>query len=111
MRSGVQLQRCVFHQEFVVRLPEGETLDFGQGYIQVDVPTTIEYKDIDITAHPEHHLTPTPSSRSGQVWVVDLKMVTVRAYSMANHPAGQHRDANIRIATPPWTAHATVGCR
>jgi Na+-transporting NADH:ubiquinone oxidoreductase subunit F len=43
-----------FIKEFVVRLPEGETLDFESGgYVQIDVPkTTVHFKDFDITAHP-----------------------------------------------------------
>ena len=56
-----------FIKEFVVRLPEGETFDFeAGGYIQVDVPTiTVDYKDIDITAHLSITPTPRPSSRNG----------------------------------------------
>ncbi|MFT5293737.1 MAG: Na+-transporting NADH:ubiquinone oxidoreductase subunit F, partial [Flavobacteriales bacterium] len=44
-----------FIKEFVVQLPEGETLDFeAGGYIQVDVPPiTVDFKDMDITSHPE----------------------------------------------------------
>ena len=99
-----------FIKEFVVRLPEGETLDFeAGGYIQVDVPTiTVDYKDIDITAHPEHHPDPkTFQSEWDKFGLWDLKMVNdepiVRAYSMANHPAeGNIVMLNIRIATPPW---------
>ena len=38
-----------------MKLPEGETLDFeAGGYIQIDVPKiTVDFKDMDITAHPE----------------------------------------------------------
>lgn len=41
---------ATFIKEFVVRLPEGENLDFRSGgYIQIDVPKTeIEYKNMDI---------------------------------------------------------------
>jgi len=44
-----------FIKEFVVRLPEGETLDFeAGGYVQVDVPPIlVDFSTIDITAHPE----------------------------------------------------------
>jgi len=44
-----------FIKEFVVQLPEGEHLEFeAGGYIQVDVPAiTVDYRDIDITAHPD----------------------------------------------------------
>ena len=41
-----------FIKEFVVKLPEGETLDFQSGgYIQIDVtPIEVDYKNFDITA-------------------------------------------------------------
>jgi Na+-transporting NADH:ubiquinone oxidoreductase subunit F len=99
-----------FIKEFVVRLPEGETLDFeAGGYIQIDVPAIeVDFKDIDITAHPEDH--PNPNEFQGEwdkfgLW--DLKMknpeLIYRAYSMANHPAeGNIVMLTIRIATPPW---------
>lgn len=102
---------ATFIKEFVVRLPEGETLDFeAGGYIQIDVPAIeVDFKSIDITAHPEHH--PNPNEFQGEwdkiggLW--DLKMKNpepcFRAYSMANHPAeGNIVMLTIRIATPPW---------
>ena len=44
-----------FIKEFVVRLPEGETLDFQSGgYIQIDVPECqVDFKTMDITPHPD----------------------------------------------------------
>lgn len=99
-----------FIKEFVVRLPEGEHLDFeAGGYIQIDVPpTVVDFKDIDITSHPD--LGRDPMDFKGEwdkfgLW--DLKMKNTeeifRAYSMANHPAeGNIIMLNIRIATPPW---------
>jgi Na+-transporting NADH:ubiquinone oxidoreductase subunit F len=99
-----------FIKEFVVEFPEGETLDFeAGGYIQIDVPPiTVDFKNVDITAHPEDH--PNPNEFQAEwdkfgLW--DLKMVNdeevVRAYSMANHPAeGNIVMLNIRVATPPW---------
>ena len=99
-----------FIKEFVVRLPEGETLDFeAGGYIQIDVPETeVDFKNIDITAHPDHHDEPMKFQEDWdkfKLW--GLKMVNeepvVRAYSMANHPAeGNIVMLNIRVATPPW---------
>lgn len=99
-----------FIKEFVVKLPEGETLDFeAGGYIQVDVPAiTVNFKDIDITAHPRLGKKPDEFQEEWDkfgLW--DLKMVNdepiFRAYSMANHPAeGNIIMLNIRIATPPW---------
>jgi Na+-transporting NADH:ubiquinone oxidoreductase subunit F len=101
---------ATFIKEFVVELPEGENLDFESGgYIQIDVPkTTVEFKNFDITAHPDHHEVPDKFKADWdkfQMW--GLKMVNTeeqfRAYSMANHPAeGNIIMLNIRIATPPW---------
>lgn len=99
-----------FIKEFVVRLPEGENLDFeAGGYIQIDVPECeVDFKNIDITAHPKLGRDPmdfkTEWDKFG-LW--DLKMKNdepiFRAYSMANHPAeGNIIMLNIRIATPPW---------
>lgn len=116
---GIKKWECVvasnfnvstFIKEFVVKLPAGETLKFeAGGYIQIDVPvTTVEYKTIDITPHPE--LGHKPDVFQGdwdkfKLW--DLKMKNeegiFRAYSMANHPAeGNIVMLNIRVATPPW---------
>ena len=99
-----------FIKEFVVKLPEGQTLDFeAGGYIQIDVPETeVDFKNIDITAHPDHHDEPMKFQEEWdkfKLW--GLKMVNeepiVRAYSMANHPAeGNIIMLNIRVATPPW---------
>ncbi len=101
---------ATFIKEFVVKLPEGEILDFeAGGYIQIDVPAIeVDFKDMDITAHPDDH--PNPNEFQGDwdkfgLW--DLKMKNpepiYRAYSMANHPAeGNIVMLTIRIATPPF---------
>ncbi len=99
-----------FIKEFVVKLPAGEELDFqAGGYIQVDVPPVeVNYKNIDITAHPRMGKRPDEFQEEWdkfKLW--DLKMVNkepvFRAYSMANHPAeGNIVMLNIRIATPPF---------
>jgi len=99
-----------FIKEFVVRLPEGESLDFeAGGYIQVDVPPVVcDFKDMDIKPHPEDPAGPDKFKGDWDkfnLW--DLKMINkeeiFRAYSMANHPAeGNIIMLNIRIATPPW---------
>ena len=99
-----------FIKEFVVRLPEGENLDFeAGGYIQIDVPPTVEeFKDFDITSHPDLGRDPMDfKSEWDKFGLWDLKMknpeLIFRAYSMANHPAeGNIIMLNIRIATPPW---------
>lgn len=92
---------ATFIKEFVVKLPEGENLNFrAGGYIQIDVPKyDVAFKDFDI--QPEYRA----DWDRMKIW--DLKMKnteeTFRAYSMANHPAeGNIVMLNIRIATPPW---------
>ena len=93
---------ATFIKEFVVKLPEGETLDFQSGgYIQIDVPKIeVDFsKDIDVEEEFRDEWD------MFKLW--DLKMKnteeTYRAYSMANHPVeGNIVMLNIRIATPPW---------
>jgi Na+-transporting NADH:ubiquinone oxidoreductase subunit F len=99
-----------FIKEFVVKLPEGETLHFESGgYIQIDVPAlTVDFKDIDIRPLPDDEAGPEKfKAEWDKFGLWDLKMVNpeplFRAYSMANHPAeGNIIMLNIRIATPPW---------
>ncbi len=99
-----------FIKEFVVKLPEGESLDFeAGGYVQIDVPEIeVDYKNIDITSHPRLGKKPDEfQSEWDKFKLWDLKMKNdepiFRAYSMANHPAeGNIVMLNIRIATPPW---------
>lgn len=101
---------ATFIKEFVVKLPEGETLHFeAGGYIQIDVPPiTVDFKDIDIRPHPDDPAGPDkfkPDWDKYDMW--SLRMVSdepiFRAYSMANHPAeGNIIMLNVRIATPPW---------
>lgn len=93
---------ATFIKEFVVRLPEGEKLNFKSGgYIQIDVPKLeVDFsKDVDVEEDYRDEWD------KYNMW--DLKMKnpeeTYRAYSMANHPAeGNIVMLNIRIATPPW---------
>lgn len=100
-----------FIKEFVVRLPEGESMHFEPGgYIQIDVPViTCDFKNMDITAHPEHHGDDQQKFQSewdlNKMWGLQMvnKEPQFRAYSMANHPAeGDIVMLNIRIATPPF---------
>lgn len=92
---------ATFIKEFVVKLPEGEQLNFKSGgYIQIDVPPCeVDFKDIDVEEEYRGDWDKL------KMW--DLKMKNpdpvFRAYSMANHPAeGNMIMLNIRIATPPW---------
>ena len=99
-----------FIKEFVVRLPEGENLDFQSGgYVQIDVPViTCNFKDINIDPHPDlGHKQDIFKEDWDKFKMWDLVMKNdepiFRAYSMANHPAeGNIVMLNIRIATPPW---------
>lgn len=93
---------ATFIKEFVVKLPEGEHLNFRSGgYIQIDIPACeIDYKN-DISVEPQFQA----DWDKMKLW--DLKMknpeATFRAYSMANHPAeGNIIMLNVRIATPPF---------
>ncbi len=105
---------ATFIKELVVRLPEGESMDFEPGgYIQIDVPPiTVDFKDFDISPHPDD---PAGPDKFKEDWdnydMWKLRMVNdeeqFRAYSMANHPAeGDIIKLNIRIATPPWDRKA-----
>lgn len=96
---------ATFIKEFVVKLPEGETMDFRSGgYVQIDVPAiTVDFKDMDIDEDYRGDWD------KFKMW--DLKMKNpepiYRAYSMANHPAeGNIVMLNIRIATPPFDSKA-----
>ena len=80
------------------------------GYIQIEIPECeINYKDMDISAHPDEH--PEDENKFKLEWdkfnLWSLKMkneeVVERAYSMASYPAeGKEVMLNVRIATPPW---------
>jgi len=98
---------ATFIKEFVVKLPEGETLDFKSGgYIQIDVPQCeVDFKDLEVEEEYRDEWD------KFKMW--DLKMKNpepiYRAYSMANHPAeGNIVMLNIRIATPPWDRKANA---
>jgi Na+-transporting NADH:ubiquinone oxidoreductase subunit F len=92
---------ATFIKEFVVKLPEGETLDFKSGgYIQIDIPPAeVDYKDIDIDEEYREDWD------KFNMW--DLKMKNsepiFRAYSMASYPEENNIIMlNVRIATPPF---------
>jgi len=93
---------ATFIKEFVVKLPEGETLDFESGgYIQIDVPELEVDFSKDIAVQEEYK----EDWDKFNLWELNMKNPEpqFRAYSMANHPAeGNIVMLNIRIATPPW---------
>lgn len=98
-----------FIKEFIVELPEDMDYKAG-GYIQIEIPNcVVDFKDIDITAHPEEH--PGEPEKFKQewdkfnLWPLQMKNseLVERAYSMASYPAeGRRIMLNVRIATPPW---------
>ena len=90
-----------FIKEFVVQLPEGETLDFQAGsYAQITIPPyNIKYSDMVVEAPFDQEWD------RFKLWPLVGKNTeeTVRAYSMANYPAeGNIITLNVRIATPPF---------
>lgn len=99
---------ATFIKEFVVKLPEGETLDFRSGgYIQIDVPPCEVDFGKDIFVEEEYR----EEWDSFNMWGLKMKNSEpiFRAYSMANHPAeGNIIMLNIRIATPPWDRKANA---
>jgi Na+-transporting NADH:ubiquinone oxidoreductase subunit F len=91
---------ATYIKEFVVKLPDGETLNFKSGgYVQIDVPKiSVDFKSIDIG---EKYL---PEWEKFGLFKLQMKNQepTFRAYSMANSPAeGNRVMLNVRIATPP----------
>ena len=92
---------ATFIKEFVVKLPEGERLDFQSGgYIQIDVPKCIvRYSDINVDEEYRKDWE--------KFHMFDLVMRNpdpqFRAYSMASYPAEDNIIMlNVRIATPPF---------
>lgn len=96
---------ATFIKEFVVKLPEGEHLNFVSGsYIQIDIPKyELKYSEFDIEERFR------PEWDKWKMWDLTAKNEeeTMRAYSMANHPAeGNIIMLNVRIATPPYDKKA-----
>lgn len=98
-----------FIKEFVVELPEDMDYKAG-GYIQIEIPNTVvDFKDMDITAHPVEHPGEPEKFKlewdNFNLWPLQMKNneEVERAYSMASYPAeGRNVMLNVRIATPPW---------
>ena len=91
---------ATFIKELVLRLPEGEEVDFrAGGYVLFEIPPyEMDYKDIDVAEEYrgdwdkfkvlDHHS--------------KVDEPTIRAYSMANYPEEKGiMKFNIRIASPP----------
>lgn len=103
---------ATFIKEFIVRLPEGEHMNFIPGsYAQIRIPKyTMDYdKDIDKKLIGEEYI---PAWQ--QFGLFSLKAAndeeTVCAYSMANYPEeGDRIMLTVRIATPPFKPRPQVG--
>ncbi len=98
-----------FIKEFVVKLPEGERLNFKPGsYIQIQVPKyNMKFTDINVEARQGEGDVDRFKSEwdKFKMWSLSCENEeeTVRAYSMANYPAeGDIVMLDIRIATPPF---------
>ena len=91
---------ATFIKELVLKIPDGESVDFrAGGYVQLEVgPHEVNFKDFEI------------EERFRDDWekfgLFDLSSkcndTTIRAYSMANYPEEKGIiKFNIRVATPP----------
>ena len=91
---------ATFIKEFVIDLPEGETVPFrAGGYIQIECPPhVVKYSDFDIEEEYREDWD------NFDMWrfVSNVKEEVTRAYSMANYPEEYGMIMlNIRIASPP----------
>lgn len=109
-----------FIKEFVVKLPEGEHMEFKSGsYAQIKIPAyEVDYSSFDITNKAGEDPFRADWDKFG-MWGIKSRNTepTVRAYSMANYPEeGNIITLNVRIATPPidrnthtWMAGVPTG--
>jgi Na+-transporting NADH:ubiquinone oxidoreductase subunit F len=91
---------ATFIKELVLKLPEGEEVDFrAGGFVQLEIPPyEMNFKEIEVE----------PQFRDDwdkyDIWKYKSNVgeTTIRAYSMANYPEEKGvLKFNIRIATPP----------
>lgn len=91
---------ATFIKELVLKLPEGEEVDFrAGGYVQFEIPPyEMSYKDIDV----EEEYRPDWEKFGVFEHTSKVDETTIRAYSMANYPEEKGvMKFNIRIASPP----------
>lgn len=91
---------ATFIKELVLKLPEGENVDFrAGGYVQLECPPHVaDYKDFDIQDDYRGDWD------KFNLWQYrsEVKEDVIRAYSMANYPEEKGIvKFNIRIASPP----------
>ena len=91
---------ATFIKELILKLPEGEEVDFrAGGYVQFEIPPyEMDYKDIEVDDEYRGDWE--------KFGVFDntskVNETTIRAYSMANYPEEKGvMKFNIRIASPP----------
>ena len=91
---------ATFIKELILKLPEGEEVDFrAGGYVQFEIPPyEMDYKDIEVDEEYRGDW--------DKFGVFDhsskVDETTIRAYSMANYPEEKGvMKFNIRIASPP----------
>lgn len=103
---------ATFIKEFIVKLPEGEHMNFIPGsYAQIKIPAfSMDYdRDIDKSLIGPEYL---PAWEKFGLFSLKCKNedTTIRAYSMANYPAeGDRIMLTVRIATPPFKPKPEVG--
>lgn len=103
---------ATFIKEFIVKLPEGEHMNFIPGsYAQIRIPRyNMSYNnDIAKDLIGDEYL---PAWQKFGLFTLNCKNTedTVRAYSMANYPAeGDRIMLTVRIATPPFKPKPQVG--
>lgn len=103
---------ATFIKEFIVKLPEGEHLNFIPGsYAQIRIPKyEMTYdRDIDKALITDEYL---PAWEKFGLFTLKCKNTeeTVRAYSMANYPEeGDRIMLTVRIATPPFQPKPKTG--
>ena len=91
---------ATFIKELVLRLPEGEEVDFrAGGYVQFEIPPyDMKYTEIDV----EEEYRPDWDKFGVFDTMSEVDEVTIRAYSMANYPEEKGiMKFNIRVASPP----------
>lgn len=91
---------ATFIKELVLKLPEGENVDFrAGGYVQLETPVhEVNFSDFDIEERFREDWDKHNLWRFKSV----VKEPVIRAYSMANYPEEKGvLKFNIRIATPP----------
>jgi len=97
--------QATFIKELILKLPEGEEVDFrAGGYVQLECPEyEIDFKEFSIEEEFREDW------NKHDIWRYQAinKEDTIRAYSMANYPEEKGvLKFNIRIATPPpGTSH------